>query len=180
MFERHSASGQSSERGVLPEPRALRVLFYRPGTFLILLIFWSTISTAFLVLMTYKSLHPLGETELGVALAFGALISLTLMLGWKAQELTAACAAPRVRNASVIPATLVSVLAALATCMCCLPVIPMVLGVVLSGTALASQVLPITLGIIQWSPELYLASGALLVWSLHRNAHTLLRAVDAT
>ena len=163
---------------MLPEPRAFRVLFYRAGTFAIFLGLWITVSISFLVLMTYKSLEHLGTTQVVLAIYFGAFISLTLMLGWKARELSTACGVASTRNASVAPSTLLSVIATFATCMCCLPVIPMVLGVLLTGTAMASQVLPITLGIMRWSPVLYAASGALLAWSLHRNARSVLRAAD--
>ena len=44
---------------------------------------------------------------------------------------------------------------------------------------MAGQVLPITLGTIQWSPELYAASLVLLLWSLHRNAQGLVLAADS-
>jgi hypothetical protein len=181
MFGRATARAARTSRGtVLPESRAIRILFYPSGTLPIFLGFWLITSVGFLALMTYRSLHPLTAFDLAIAVAFGALIPLTFMLGLKGRDLASACGLPRSRSASTVPAMLTSVVAAFVTCACCFPLIPMVLGLILSGTALASQVTPITLGIAQWSPVLYVASAALLLWSLHRNSRGLIRVADSS
>jgi len=158
----------------------MRILFYPSGSLPIFLAFWLTTSFAFLLLMSYRSLHPLTGSDLSIAVTFGGLIPLTFMLGLKTREFSSKCGLPSPETASTVSASLTSVVATLATCACCFPIIPMILGLALSGTALASQVTPITLGILEWSPVLYAISAGLLLLSLHRNSCGLVQVVDAS
>jgi hypothetical protein len=160
-----------------PESRALRILFYRPGTLPAFALFWIVTTIGFVLLMTYKSSHPLRGFDVGFAVVFGALIPLTLLLGSKRREIMAGCARPQGRDAAVAPSLLLSVVATF-SCMCCLPVIPVILSSVLAGTAMASEVTPISIGIMSWSPVLFAASATLMLWSLHRNAKGLVLAAD--
>jgi hypothetical protein len=145
----------TSHETVLPEFRAIRILFYPSGTLPIFLGFWLATSVALLSPMTYKTLHPITASDLAIAVAFGGRIPLTFMLGVKTRELSSACGLPPRRSASTVPATLTTVVATFVTCACCFPIIPLALGLVLTGTAFASEAVPITQGFIQWSPALY-------------------------
>ena len=142
--------------------------------------FWATTSAVFLFLMTYKSLHPLSGANLAVATGFGMLIPLSVMIGQKTRDLAVSCQSASRGPPATLPATLLSVFAAVSSCMCCLPILPTVLGTVLAGTALATQVIPLTDAVMQWSPVIYGASALLLVWSIHRGSRVMLGLVDLT
>ena len=163
-----------------PELRALRILLYRSGNLPLLIGSWATAAAGFLWLMTFKSLQPLTAYDVAVALTVGGLLPLSLMIRASARQRGRACGLAVRRDTSVAPASALAVLAALASCMCCLPIIPLALGTVFAGTALASQVLPITVALQTWSTELDAAAVVLLVWSLDRGSRALIRAADAS
>ena len=98
--------GRARFERVLPEPRALRILFYQFRALVAFLLFWVIMTTAFLLLMTYRTFHPLSALEIGMAVVFGALMPLTLLLGSERREIAKSCALPPNRNASVVPSLL--------------------------------------------------------------------------
>ncbi len=165
---------------LVPEVRALRILFYPPWVRGGFLLAWAVTSLLFLALMTYRSLHPLTAGDGVVIVAFGALMPLTLLVGLRANRAAMACAHHGVVRTATGPAMVLSVFTAIASCMCCLPVLPIVLGALLAGTRYAHQAGVWVTTLATWSSWLYLLSAILLVGSLHRSSRALVRSIDQT
>src|SRR5579875_3229312 len=162
-----------------PETRALRILFYPEGMKAAYLLFWGVTAGIFLVLMTYRSLKPLDVMDVVVSVGFGALMPLSLLLGFRANRFARECHLHKMGGSTTGPAMAVSVLATVSSCMCCLPVLPILLGFFLAGTAFAPHIGVMVGTVAVWAPWFYLPAGILLFGSIDRNSRSLVGMVDA-
>lgn len=166
-------------QSVFPVAQALRILFYPAwlrGGFLLL---WLVTSLLFYVLMTFRSLHPLSGVDAAVILAFGGLMPLTFLMGFQANRAAKECHLPGSPRTGTTPAMLLSVFASVASCICCLPLVPITVGALLAGTAFASGAGTWVAVISGLAPWLYLGSAILLLGSLQRNARSLVNLVES-
>ncbi len=173
-----SRSAGRALRSVFPEAQALRILFYPAWLRGGFLLSWLVTSLLFYSLMTFRSLRPLSGLDSVVIVAFGGLMPLTLLLGFRANRAAKECHLTGATRTAAGPAMALSVFASVASCMCCLPLLPMALGAVLAGTAFASGAGAWVAAISAAAPWLYLGSAILLLFSLHRNAQSLVDSVE--
>ncbi len=160
----------------LPEPRAFRILFRRPGMLPGFLLFWGASSLVFVLLMTYRSFRPFTLEDALVAGGFGGLIPFSLLLTVHARTLGRLCG----KRAGGGPATasVLGAFVALASCACCLPVMPLLLGVFLGGTAFAAHAVSFGAALMVWAPALYALSAGLLFGSMHLTSRRLVQLAD--
>ena len=160
----------SSVPHAIPEIEALRILFAPVSIRAIYLLCWCTTALVLLSLMTYRSLQPLNALDVVVAVGLGALMPLAMFVGFGANQAAKRCHLPKTRRTGVSSALILSLFSTVISCMCCLPILPAVLGAALVGTASASQVSAWSVTLTTWAPWLYLGSAALLGWSLHQSS----------
>lgn len=165
-------------RSAPPEPQALRILFHPTWQRAAFLLLWAVTAILLVSLMTFRNGRPMGPEELAVAVGFGALMPLTLLVGFRAKQAAQECRRNGPRQAAGGSAVVLSVFASAISCMCCLPLLPILLGAVLAGTALSGQAGAWSLTIAAWAPWLYAAAAGLLLWALHTNSRALVDAVD--